>query len=29
VSKEKFFGVLGTLFVIAGVIVAIFRGCGS
>jgi hypothetical protein len=29
VSKEKFFGVLGTIFAIAGAIAAIFWGCGS
>jgi hypothetical protein len=28
-TKAKFFGVLGTIFVVAGVIVAVFRGCGS
>jgi hypothetical protein len=28
-TKEKFFGVLGTLFAIVGTIVAIFWGCGS
>jgi len=29
VSKEKFFGVLGTIIAIVGTIVAIFWGCGS